>query len=148
MARPKGLPKTGGKPKGYKAPQTLAKEQAREIARQRITERLLPIIDAQCDSAEGIKHFMVRDPGTGQWARLTSHAKIAAALNDPRAKAGSTYWIYTKDPNPLSAKDMLAYAIDKPKDQKAEIEISGDDVLIAALLAGRARAAERAKGKK
>ena len=43
MPRPKGLPKTGGKQKGYKAPKTLAKEAAREAARVRITARMVQI---------------------------------------------------------------------------------------------------------
>ena len=145
MARPKGLPKTGGKPKGYKAPATLAKEAAREAARVRITQRINEIIDAQVDAAIGINHFMVRDPETGQWQRLTSAKKIEAALNHPKAAEGSTFWIYTKDPNSGSARDMLAYAIDKPKEQLQEIAVTNTDALVKQLLDGRQRAAKARK---
>lgn len=146
--RPKGYPKSGGMQKGYKAPETLAKEAAREAVRQRITQRMLPIVDAQIDSAIGISHFMLRDPETGQWERITDPDQIVQALNDPRAKQGSTFRIYVKDPNPNAARDMLAYAIDKPREQLQEIKIEGGESLIAALHAGRQRAAERAKLKK
>ena len=142
--KPKGLPKTGGMQKGYKAPATLAKEAAREAVRQRITERMIPIVDAQIDSALGISHFMLRDKATGQWERLTDPDQIVKALNDPKAKQGSTFLVYTKDPNNNAARDMLAYAIDKPREQVQELKVEGSDSLVAALLAGRARAAAKA----
>ena len=145
--RPPGIPKTGGKPKGYKFPATLAKEAAREAARVRITERMIPIIDAQIDNAVGISHFMLRDKTTGEWKRLSDPDQIERAMNDPKAEFGSTYLIYTKDPNTNAARDMLAYAIDKPKEQQMEIQVAGSDALIQALIEGRARAAA-AKGKK
>lgn len=147
MGRPKGLPKTGGKPKGYKAPATLAKEAAREAVRLRITERMIPLVDAQIDSAIGISHFMLRNEETGQWERITDPDQIVKALNHRKAKQGSTYLIYTKDPNALAARDMLAYAIDKPKDQKFEIEVTNSEKLIETLKQGRLRAAARRKGK-
>lgn len=131
MAYPKGKkrPVGAGKPKGYKAPATLEKHAAREIARKRITDRLLPIVDAQIDSAVGINHFMLRDKETGEWKRLTDPDQIVKAMNDPRAKFGSTYLIYTKDPNNNAARDMLAYAIDKPKEQEQEVALKGGIVI-------------------
>ena len=145
MGRPKGIPKTGGKPKGYKAPSTLEKEAAREAVRQRITQRIFPLVDAQIDSAIGIKHFMLRDPLTGQWQRITNPDEIVAALNHPKAKHGSTYLIYTKDPNSQAAREMLDRAIDKPKEQLQELKIDAGEELIQALHAGRQRAAKARK---
>lgn len=147
MAWPKGKPRpTGaGKPKGYKAPATLDKIAAREAARVRITQRVNEIIDAQVDSAVGIVHMMVRDPETGQWVRVTSASKIAEALNHPKAKDGSTYWIYTKDPNPASARDMLAYALDKPKEQAQDVNVTHTEAHVATLLEARQRAARSRK---
>lgn len=141
--KPKGLPKTGGMQKGYKAPQTLAKEAAREAVRQRITARLTPIVDAQIDSAIGIKHFMLRNPESGLWERISDPDQIVKALNHPKAKQGSTYLIYTRDPNAKAASDMLAYAIDRPRDP-VDIGVTEDAAqLIELLLAGRARAAKQ-----
>jgi len=145
MGRPKGLPKTGGKPKGYKAPATLAKEAAREAVRQRITERIFPLVDAQIDSALGISHFMLRDKVTGQWERVIDPDQIVKALNDPKAKLGSTMLIYTKDPNTQAAREMLAYAIDKPKEQAMEIQVTDTEKLLAKLDQGRLRAAGKLK---
>lgn len=145
MGRPKGLAKTGGKPKGYKAPSTLAKEAAREAVRQRITQRMIPIVDAQIDSALGVSHFMLRDKETGQWERLTDPDQIVKALNDPKAKQGSTFLVYTKDPNAMAARDMLAYAIDKPKEQAMEIQVTDTEKLLSRLDQARLRAAGKAK---
>ena len=143
MGRPKGLPKTGGKPKGYKAPSTLEKEAARELVRKRITERLVPLIDAQIDSSIGIKHFMLRDELTGQWKRLTNPNQIIAALNHPKAREGSTYFIYTKDPNSQAAREMLDRAIDRPKEQH-DITVNATDEMVAILQQARDRAAKKA----
>lgn len=139
--RPKGYPKTGGRQKGYKEAKTLEKEAAREAVRVRITERLVPLVDAQIDSAIGIKHFFLRDD-MGQWKRIKNAQQIEDALN----KAGAEkFWIYTKDPNSLAAREMLDRAIDKPKEQKKEIGVDASDELLALLEAGRARAAKRGK---
>lgn len=149
MARPgrkKGHPKTGGRLPGYKFPATLEKEAAREAVRKRITERIFPLVDATIDSAIGINHFMLRDPETGQWQRLTKPNQIVAALNHPKAREGSTYLIYTKDPNAQAARDMLDRAIDKAKEQPQDINITNTDAQVAILLAARQRAAKK-KGK-
>jgi hypothetical protein len=110
--------KTGGKPKGYKAPKTLEKEAARAILRQRVTERLLPMVDAQIDNAMGIRHFIVRGPA-GKFERLTDPVQIEAALNAEGATEGSTYWIYTKDPCTPAFTDLLNRTIDKPAEHVA-----------------------------
>jgi hypothetical protein len=143
--RPKGYAKTGGMRKGYKAPATLEKDAAREAVRVRIMQRIFPLVDAQINNAIGIQHFMVRDKVTGQWERLRNVKQIEKALNDPRAREGSTYWIYTKDPNSQAAREMLDRAIDKPKEQLQEIAVSGGQELIAKLLEGRQRAAKAKK---
>lgn len=140
MGRPKGLPKTGGKPKGFKAPATLAKEAAREAVRLQITARLAPLVDAQIDSAIGIKHFFLRDASTGEWKRITNPAQIERALNGKEDK----YLIYTKDPNSTAAREMLAYAIDKPK-ESMDLTVTDESGLVTALMEGRKRAAEKAK---
>ena len=112
-----GSPQRGGIPKGTILPKTIAKEQAKEIARQRITERLLPIVDAEIDSAIGIKHFMLRNPEDGTFKRLTDPAEIDAALAHPGAKEGSTFWIYVKDPQTPAAIDLLNRATGKPVEE-------------------------------
>lgn len=145
MARPKGLAKTGGKPKGYKAPITIEKEEQRRIAAQLIAKRLEPIIEAQCDNAIGIKHFLKRDPKTGKFERLTDPAQIAAAMNEEGAEEGSSYWIYSKDPNPQSGKEMLDRLLDRSKEQEQELKITGEADLIAALYTGRTRASHSRK---
>jgi|SRR6185369_1045668 len=124
MANHGGKRTGAGRPKGYKFPSTLAKEQAREIARQMITERLEEMIGAQIANASGIQHFFLRNPKTGQFERITDPDEIAKALNAKGAKEGSTYWIFTKDPNVQAFTDLLNRALDKPAEQ---VKVTGND---------------------
>jgi hypothetical protein len=107
-----------GRKKGSKDPQTLGKEQARELARQHITERLIPLLDSAIDHALGIRHFFKRNDA-GQWERLTDPDQITEAMNK-----GEGFWIYTKDPSVHALKELLDRALDKPA---APVELTGDD---------------------
>ncbi len=137
---------TGGRPKGRKSDETLSKEAYRDILRQRVLRDMEPMVAAQIAHAQGISHFMLRDPKTGKFERLTDPDQIQAALNADDAEEGSSYYIWTKDPSVQAFTDLMNRALDKPKEQEQEIKLSGDEPLIAALLKGRKRAAE-AKGK-
>ena len=67
---------------GAKYAKTVAKEQAREIAREIITRELEPLIEAQIANAIGISHFFVRNKTTGKFERITDPDKIEAAINE------------------------------------------------------------------
>ncbi len=138
--------KLGGRPRGPTR-NTLDKIAAREYVRNRVMDELDPLLEAQFDNAKGISHFMLRDPETGQFKRLTDPAEIVAALNAPGAGEGSTYYIYAKDPSIQAFTDLMNRALDKPKEQKQEVEITGEPELIAALMGGRQRAAKAKEGK-
>jgi hypothetical protein len=89
---------------------TIAKEEAREFVRTYITNHLQPLLDAQINNAEGLKHLMMRDPKTGKFERITGDAKQI----DKALKSKNACWIYTKDPNVAAFTDLLNRAIDKP----------------------------------
>jgi hypothetical protein len=118
---PTGSPRpTAGRRKGFKFKSTLLKEQARELVRKMITERMGELIASQMDNAAGIKHLMYRDPATGKFERVTgTDDQIDAAL-----KMGNAFWIYTKDPSVQAFSDLLNRALDKPAEQ---VTISGDE---------------------
>jgi hypothetical protein len=59
-----------GKPRGVKWPSTLCKEEARELVRQYVNERLPQFLDAMSDNITGIRHLMMRDPKTGKFEAL------------------------------------------------------------------------------
>lgn len=136
--KPKGgaRPGAGRKPGGKNA-STISKEQARDALRAIILQEMHAMTRSQVHAAIGINHFMLRDKATGQWKRLTNWREIEAALNDPDAIDGSTYWIYTKDPSTQAYTDLMNRALDKPKEQEVELHVSGDEALIAALQHGR-----------
>jgi hypothetical protein len=83
------IPPGAGKPKGHKAKSTIAKEAAREIARQIITRELEPLIQAQIANAKGIDHFFLRNEKTKQFERVTYPDVIEKALN--KGKEGAYY---------------------------------------------------------
>src|SRR5262245_15406563 len=109
-----------GKPKGTKWPSTLRKEEARELVRQYVTERLPQFLDAKSDKITGIRHLMMRDPKTGKFERITGDAKQI----DKALKSKNACWIYTKDPNVQAFTDLMNRAIDKPAEH-VEIEGAG-----------------------
>jgi hypothetical protein len=147
MANGHGGKRAGaGMPPGTITHRTADKALAREEARKLIAQHINRMMLAQVEAACGLNHFMLRDPETGQFERITDPDQIAAALNAAGASEGSTYHIWAKDPNVGAFNTLAAYYLDKPKEQVQEIEITGEAELIDALMGGRQRAA-KAKGK-
>lgn len=118
-----------GRPKGTKNPSTYTKEAAREALRQIVLAKMEKLVAAQMDNAIGVSHFLLRDPKTGKFERLTDPEQIQAALNAEGAEEGSTYYVYTKDPSVQAFTDLMNRALDKPKEQEQELEIKGGLVL-------------------
>ncbi len=128
MPRPKGTPKTGGRVKGTPNRSTLAKAEARELARQIITARMERLLAAQLNNAEGIGHLMLRDPETGKFERVTSTGdpdQDIAIIDAAIASGRQTCWIYLKDPSVQAFTDLMNRALDKPKEQIQELDIRG-----------------------
>lgn len=116
----------GGRPKGtghLRKPDLArrwSKEVAREVARRKITEGLLPLIEAQMAHAQGIGHLYRRDK-KGRYTRVEVQADIDAVLARGLRKDadGSTYWIFAKDPSVQAFTDLLNRALDKPTEHHA-----------------------------
>lgn len=126
MAWPKGrgrAPGSGKRP-GFRFPATISKEQGREAVRALVLRKLGPLVEAQIQNALGISHFMLRDPKTGHFERVTDVNQIQAALNAPNAAEGSTFFIHSKDPQVQALQLLLAYALDKPKEQEIEVTVT------------------------
>lgn len=130
-----------GRPKGSTGipqAQTLSKEAAREVLRQRVLKDLEPLVSAQIANATGLSHFMLRNPETGQWSRLTDPAQIEMALNAEGAAEGSTYFIWTKDPSVQAFTDLMNRCLDKPREQM-DVVVTGELELVQRLASARAR---------
>lgn len=110
---------------GRRNPSTYTKEAAREALRQIVLREMDRMARSQIDAATGVRHFILRDPKTGKFERVTDEGKIIDALNAEDAEEGSTYYIYTKDPSTQAFTDLMNRAIDKPKEQEQEIEHKG-----------------------
>lgn len=120
MPRPKGLPKTGGKPKGYKAPATLEKEAARDALRQIILKHMEDMTAAQIAHSKGVSYMVLRHPD-GSFTRATDEAQIDAAC----ASGAHAFQIFTQAPNTQAYTDLMNRALDKPKEQEIEVKHDG-----------------------
>ncbi len=116
--------KLGGRPKGSKSYSTLSKEAAREALRQIVLNEMGEMTAAQIAAAKGLSHFILRDPKTGKFERVTDPDRIVEALNADEAKQGSTFYIHTKDPSVQAFTDLMNRALDKPAEQ---VKVTGED---------------------
>lgn len=84
MDRPKKRtkPPGSGKPKGYKAPQTLEKLELDRQFKAAIAVQLGPIAQALIDRCLGVVHLMAKDK-TGQWTSVTDPLIMQKVLNGP-----------------------------------------------------------------
>lgn len=109
-----------GRPKGK---QTLEKEAIREITRQRVARRLLPLVDAQISNALGLKYLVVRDKHTGKFVRVTeAMARHKQALADNE----EIIEVWEKDPSVQAFTDLMNRASDKPKEQEQTVTHEGE----------------------
>jgi hypothetical protein len=115
MPRPAG----SGKPKGYKAPQTLTKLAARDFLRDKVIAAMEPMIAAQIASALGISFLMVREKTTGKFLRV---GKGAAEKLNPDEEIVE---VWEKEPSVQAFTDLMNRALDKPKEQEIEVAHSG-----------------------
>lgn len=111
-ARPNSGPK-----KGAVYQKTLDKLAAREVARQLITAKLEPLIDAQIANAGGLKYLVTRDKKTGKFLRVGSAQ--AAKPNE------ETIEVWEKDPCVQAFTDLMNRALDKPSEPVQQHDVSG-----------------------
>ena len=64
----------------------------------------------------GVSHFLVRDPVTGRFKRISDDDEIERAIDEGLEH----YRIYTKDPNVQAFTDLMNRALDKPAKQVAD----------------------------
>ena len=108
----------GGMPAGHVTAKTITRQKGEEVLRDLVLRHLQPLTMAQIHSAKGINHFMLRDPDTGQFRRLTDPDEIVQALNAPNAAEGSTYFLFSKDPSTQAFNTLMDRAIGKPIEQQ------------------------------
>lgn len=97
----------GGLPKGYVFTSTLRKDEARELVRQMITDRLQPIIEAHVSNAKGLNYLVARDK-QGKFHRLIGKNALEKAY-----KLGHTVEVWQKDPSVEAMKVLLDRALDQ-----------------------------------
>ena len=135
---PGGRRPNAGRKKGFRFPSTLSKEAARLHVQQRVAAELDALLDAQLAHAKGLSYLVARDKETGKFRRLSAGG--VDALTE-----GEVIEVWEKDPNVQAFTDLLNRALDKPKEQPAELNLNVSSDLADKIAEGRARAAERNK---
>lgn len=108
-----------GRPKGSRGVKTLDKLAARELVRQRVTAALGPLIEAQIANAKGLKYLVTRDKHSGKFIRVT---EAMARLKQGDSEEHIEVW--EKDPSVQAFTDLMNRALDKPKEQPMELEVT------------------------
>lgn len=117
-------------------PSTLAKDAARELTRQLVTDAIPELVSAQLAHAQGIKYLVVRAKQGGKFLRVTeAMAKAREALTDDE----EIIEVWEKDPSVQAFTDLMNRAIDKPKEQEQEIKLTGEVQLVERLMSARKR---------
>ncbi len=142
MPRGGARPNSGPKP-GTKHAETLSKEQAREALRQVVMQHMEAMTAAQIAHAQGLKYLVARHKSTGKFEKLTKDQAEKLLSGEESEHVALEVW--EKDPSVQAFTDLMNRALDKPKEQLQELQVSGDADLIAALKLGRARVAEAKK---
>ena len=138
---PKGGKRIGaGRPKGSVSPQTRDKLAAREFVRQKVTDALEGLLEAQIANSKGLKYLVVRNAKTGKFERVTQ-AQMEALLEPGNEDALERVEVWEKDPSVQAFTDLLNRALDKPAEQKQEFDVTlrGDAELVARLAGARKR---------
>jgi len=104
--------------------------------RQAVTQELQARIEGQIANAKGIRYLVVRDTRTGKFLRVTE-----AMARTRLGRDEEVIEVWEKDPNVQAFIDLMNRAIDKPREQARDIQVTQDEEQLRLLLAGRARAA-------
>ena len=124
----------GGRPKGRKNNSTISKEEAREELRRIVLPHLREMVEAQIAKAKGTRYFVKRDKKTKRFIRLRPDEHIETIDLE---KYDLEVW--DRDPATEAFTDLLNRALDKPKEQKLEVEFTDVNAKLALLDRAKAR---------
>lgn len=125
MAKAKrgGARPNSGPAKGAKYKPTLEKEAAREVFRAEVLKHLKPLLQRQIAHAMGIGHLYTRDKN-GKFTKVENQRQIDRLLT--AGEEGTDYWIFSKDPSVQAFTDIMNRALDKPKEQEQDVNLTAE----------------------
>lgn len=123
--RPHSGPKKGTKYKG-----TISKEAAREALRQIVLTHMDALVASQIANAKGLSYLVTRDT-KGKFIR------VGAAMAGMAGEG--TIEVWEKDPSVQAFTDLMNRALDKPKEQPQDVNITGQFNIVSRLQSARQR---------
>lgn len=112
-----------GRPAGTKNASTISKEQARDALRAVIISHMDEMVAAQVAHSKGLKYLVYRDK-SGKFVKVTQEMMDAWAKGTQPEDI--TLEVWEKDPSVQAFTDLMNRALDKPKEQEQEHNISGE----------------------
>lgn len=125
----------GGMPKGHKTAKVISKEQSREVLRAIVTEHMREMTEAQIAAAKGTKYLVYRNKQGGEFRTVTKDMVEQGILE----KDNVTIEVWDKQPSTPAFTDLMNRALDKPKEQPQEIDLTVKDARADRVLAARQR---------
>lgn len=113
----------GGRPKGRKNNETIAKEVLREQIRAYVAQNLPEMLKAQVASSKGIHFLVVRDKKTGKYIKRVTEDGDLNISSDREVLE-----IYAKDPSAQAFSYLVDQTVDKAAQPKQEIEVTHKDL--------------------
>lgn len=126
-----------GRPKGSKSRKTREKEAMREALRRIVDREMEEMTAAQVAAAKGFKYLVARHKKGGTFRPVKD---VLEAIADEE----QIIEVWEHRPSTQAFTDLLNRAIDKPKEQVQEhdVTLKGERELLEALAQGRERAAK------
>ena len=127
-----------GQKKGSIQQKTLDKLAMREALRRIVERDLEQLVSAQIAAANGIRVLVLRHRNTGQFVKRLTPRGAHTYLKDRAEHEVVEVW--QKDPSTAAFRELMAHAIDLPKQQEQELRLTAEwRQLVAILRSARAR---------
>ena len=121
MPRGGKRPGAGRKKQPHTIEKAIEKTVARELFRQHVGPYLIKLIDAQIANASGLKYLVTRDKKTGKFLRVTE-----AMARLKQGDSEETIEVWEKDPSVQAFTDIMNRALDKPKEQEQDVNLTAE----------------------
>jgi hypothetical protein len=128
-----------GRKKGFKFPSTLTKEAQREELRQIVSKHMREMVEAQIAASKGTKYLVYRNKQGGEFRTVTKDMIEQGILE----KDNVTIEVWDKQPSTPAFTDLMNRALDKPKEQPQEIDLTVKDARADRVIAARERLGKR-----
>lgn len=134
---PRGGKRPGaGRKKGTKLQKTLDKEAGRAALREIVLRHMEEMTASQIEAAKGLRYLVKRSKQGGTFTAVTKEQVDAGLFDD----SSVIIEVWDKQPSTPAFTDLMNRALDKPKEQPHEVNVTATVNLVDRLREARKRA--------